>query len=410
MIGMTDKPASTRLLSAALGRTVGLRRVCRPATDDAPPFELAYVRSGPRTDRPTVVIPGGPGLGSVLPYRGLRARATSRGLDLIMVEHRGVGLSRADSAGRDLPHAAMRLTAVIDDVAAVLDQEGVGSTCVMGSSYGSYVAAGFGVRHPDRVAGMLLDSPLQSSSDLALERALIRRLFWDGDPDRLPPAAAAVRRLVAEGTDQRRLLDVLRAAYELGGNPLLNRLLSLREGRRPSLAWAALELYASRDSSTLRIPGLYEFDLVGAIAFRELHYAPPPDGLPLDPALTYAPLAARFPTFTGEPFDLPAASPHFSWPMVVLTGNRDVRTPAAVAHRLAHTAPDVALVELDNGHSCLESHPLAVLHALERLVNGQHRRLVEETQHINRLPRRGVAARLPQLMATTLRLDTAAGQ
>ena len=53
----------------------GVRRVRRPATATAPAFDLAYVRSGPRADIPIVVIPGGPGLASVLPYRGLRRRA-----------------------------------------------------------------------------------------------------------------------------------------------------------------------------------------------------------------------------------------------------------------------------------------------------------------------------------------------
>lgn len=356
-----------------------------------------------------MIIPGGPGLGSVLPYRGLRSSATSCGLDLIMVEHRGVGLSRTDSAGRNLPHSAMRVTAVVDDIAAVLDHERVPSAFLAGSSYGSYLAAGFGVRHPDRVAGMLLDSPLQSTSDLALERELIRQLFWDGEPDPMAPIAAAVRTLVAEGADQRRLLDVLRPGYELGGDPLLGRLLALRERRRrPGLTWAALEQYAARDSSMRRIPGFYEFDLVGAIAFHELHYAPPPDGLPLDPALTYAPLAERFPTFAGEPFDLPAASSQFAWPMVLLAGNRDVRTPPAIARRLAHTAPDAVLVELDNGHSCLESHPLAVLHALGRLTSGEQGLLTEEIGVIDRLPRRGLAARFPQLIAASLRLEYAA--
>ena len=114
-----------RVVSVLAAGTPGLRRVRRPDDDDGPAFELAYVRIGPRTGTPTVVIPGGPGLGSVLPYRGLRPRAARRGLDLIMVEHRGVGLSRTDLAGRDLPVSAMRVAAVAGDIAAVLDREGV---------------------------------------------------------------------------------------------------------------------------------------------------------------------------------------------------------------------------------------------------------------------------------------------
>ena len=52
-----------------------LRSLRRPASGAAPAFDLSYVRSGPRGATPVVIIPGGPGLASVLPYRGLRRRA-----------------------------------------------------------------------------------------------------------------------------------------------------------------------------------------------------------------------------------------------------------------------------------------------------------------------------------------------
>lgn len=84
------------------------------------------------------MIPGGLGLGAVLPYGTLRRIAAKRGLDLIMVEHRGVGLSRRGISGTDLPFSGLRVDEVADDIAAVLDWE--------------------------RVAGMLLDSALQSAT------------------------------------------------------------------------------------------------------------------------------------------------------------------------------------------------------------------------------------------------------
>ncbi|WP_222429404.1 hypothetical protein [Saccharopolyspora dendranthemae] len=80
-------------------------------------FDLAYVRAGPRNDRPLLVLPGGPGLASVMPYRPLRAAAAARGLDTIMVEHRGVGLSRTDGEGADLPQDALTMAQVADDLA-----------------------------------------------------------------------------------------------------------------------------------------------------------------------------------------------------------------------------------------------------------------------------------------------------
>lgn len=404
--------ALPRLLAAPVK---GVRRVRRPAQPTAPAFDLTYVRRGPRGAVPIVVIPGGPGLGSVLPYRRFRREAAARGLDVIMMEHRGVGLSRTDLEGRTLPLSAMRMVDVVDDIAAVLDQEGVPRAYIAGSSYGSYVAAAFGARHPERVAGMLLDSALQSASDRVAERAMIRELFVDGDAR----IAAAVHELLEEGSDPRLLLGVLRAAYELGGQELLEPLLRQRlegahrkgwDGRAAKAhgpVWAALEAYVDRAESEAHVPGFYEFDLVGAIAFRELGFGPDPDGSALDPSLTYAPVADRFPHFAGEPFDLPSAAADFDWPTVLLTGTRDMRTPAAVARRVAATAPDTVLVAIENGHSALESHPLALLHALQRLTRGEQDRLPAESALMNALPRRGLVAGLPWLLHLGARWEAA---
>lgn len=377
-----------------------VRALRRPAADGVPAFDLRYVRSGPRTSTPALIIPGGPGLASVLPYRGLRRRAAAGGLDVLMVEHRGVGRSRRDEAGHVLPPAAMRITAVLDDFAAVLDAEGVDRAYVVGSSYGSYLASSFGVRHPDRVAGMVLDSALQSTGDLDLERARLRALFWDADDD----LAHGVRRLVDDGIDERVVLDVVRAAYELSGGDLARMLVR----HRPGLAWHALAAYATRDGSVARIPGIYEFDVVGTIAFRELHYGAPPDGLPLDPALTYAPLVERYPPFTGEPYDLTAAVARFPWPLVLLSGDRDLRTPPAIAERVARTAPDATLVRLHNGHSALDTHPMALLNAVRRLVRGQHHRLPDDEAALERLTRTGVSASFPAVITKLAGIDAIA--
>lgn len=383
----------------------------RPETATTPSFDLAYVRREParavRGGIPVVVIPGGPGLASVLPYRGLRAEAARRGLDVLMVEHRGVGLSRRDRAGRDLPDSAMWIDEVLGDLVAVLDREGIERAHIVGASYGSYLAAAFGARHPGRVAGMLLDSALQSTHDLDFERHRIRELLWDADT----PEAASVRALIGAGGDERRILGVARAAYEIGGEALLRPLLAhrRRHGREPrrSTAWAALELYAGRGESLPHLPCMYEFGRAGVIAFREMHYGAPPDGAPLDPALTYQPIADRFPAFAGERFDLPAATPGFTWPVVLLAGAHDLRTPPAIAERTAALAPDATLVTIDNGHSALESHPQALLHATSRLVDGTAHLLPSEAEQMNRMPRRGLTARLPALLAAGLRLDAA---
>lgn len=389
------RSAVTRALAVG---APGVRRVRRPADASGPTFDLTYVRTGPRTSVPAVVIPGGPGLGSVVPYRALRRRAARLGLDLIMVEHRGVGLSRTDLHGADLPGSAMRISAVVDDIAAVLDREGVRSAVVVGSSYGSYVASGFAARFPGRVEGLLLDSALQSAEVVEEERRAVRALFWEADT----PVAQQVRALYASGEDDRRLLGVLRAAYELDGVDVVDPLLRRRGDRGPALAWRLLEAYADRSQSMANVPGVYEFDLVGAIGFRELGYGATPDGLPLDPALTYAPIAHRFPPFVGEPFDLAREAPGFRWPVVLLSGSRDLRTPPAIAERVAALAPFSTLVGIENGHSALDTHPEALLRALTLLVAGRHRELPQQAAELNRLPRRGIAARSPALLRLLL--------
>lgn len=387
-------------LTAVARHTAGVHYVRRGGTRNSPAFDLAYVRgnrggNGP----PVVVIPGGPGLGSVLPYRTLRALAVRAGVDLIMVEHRGVGISRHDLAGNDLPPSAMNVASVVDDIAAVLDREGIDQAIIVGSSYGSYVASCFGVAYPERVAGMLLDSALQSANHLDLERAVIRALFWEGDT----AITAQVHKLVSSGIEERTLLDVARSAYELGGTDLLLPVLQSRIRHKSSPAWWALERYSTRDASLTSFPAIYEFDLVGTIAFRELGYGAPQDGLPLDPALTYSNLAARYPPFGGELYDLSHEIKKFDWPLILLSGAHDLRTPPAIARHIAETAPDAVLVPIENGHSALDTHPVVLLNAIRWLAAGRHRDLPGIAAQLNELPRRGFAARLPALLHTALR-------
>lgn len=372
----------------------------RPATDRAPAFSLAYTRSGPRSDTPLVVIPGGPGLASILPYRAFRRRAARGGLDVIMIEHRGIGHSRADVGGTPLPHSAMWVTEVVDDIAAVLDAEGVASALIVGSSYGSYLASTFAARHANRVSGMILDSALQSTSDLALEREHIRQVLWDGHDD----IARSVRHLLGSDAVDPRDFDVIRAAYELGGPDLLRPLLRRRSAGGRGLAWRALEVYAGRGESIARIPFFYEFDIAGAIGFRELHYGAAPDGHPLDPARTYATLANRFPAFVGEPFDLLDEARSFGWPVVIVVGSRDLRTPPSAAYRVAALVPDATVVEIENGHSALDTHPAALLNTMRALASGTPHRLPALARRLNDLPRPGLAGLVPRALRAMMGL------
>ena len=64
------------------------------------------------------------------------------------------------------PPRRLTIEQAVDDIAAVLDDAQVSKAVVYGTSYGTYLAAGLGVRHPDRVHAMVLDSPLLSADDI----------------------------------------------------------------------------------------------------------------------------------------------------------------------------------------------------------------------------------------------------
>ncbi|EPH03408.1 hypothetical protein HMPREF1531_01468 [Propionibacterium sp. oral taxon 192 str. F0372] len=359
------------LVGTASRWLVDVSSIRRPATNDSPAFDLSYIRTGPRGRIPVLVVPGGPGLGSILPYFSFRHRAAARGLDVIMVEHRGVGSSRTDLNGADLPFSAMRIIPTVDDLAAVLEAEQIDRAVILGSSYGSYLAAGLGVRHPHLVTSMLLDSPLLSSKDDLILRQLIRDTLWHGKVPGMTQIATEIRHLHTEGMPETALLIIARTVYELGGPGLLRRLIDARHTLRGSAVWKAATAIAGSITQLPSVHGFHEFDLAGVIAIRELGFAPPPDDEPFDVALLLAETARQFPPFEAEPFNLVEEFPLFTWPTVVLTGTRDLSTPPSVAHKIAGLIPGATLVELDNGHGALDSHELATLEVIEQLADAK---------------------------------------
>src|SRR6478752_1973283 len=261
---------------AKLAAMPGVRSIRRPLTPgSAEQFDLYYVRSGAESAHPLVVIPGGPGIASVGLYKGLRKRAAEHGLDVIMVEHRGVGMSRHDDAGADLPPEAITVDQVVDDIVAVLDDVSVQSADVYGTSYGTYVAAGVGVRHPQRVHAMILDSPVLSAPDIDAVREATRRLLWDGDNPETVDLAAKVRRLVDQDMLSPEATQLAAAVYGFAGPVLLRRQLDLLLAGRRAL-WSALESGA-RFLFERKAPYRHQPDLVGRIGYRELNYAAVPD-------------------------------------------------------------------------------------------------------------------------------------
>lgn len=377
--------AKRRRTQQKLAALPGVRPIRRPISPDgAEEFDLYYVRAGRKSAHPLVIIPGGPGVASVQMYRGLRRRAAAAGLDVIMVEHRGVGLSRHDDAGADLPPEAFTVNQVVDDIAAVLDDAHVESAVIYGASYGTYIAAGVGVRHPARVRAMVLDSPLLSRHDIVIVRRAIRRLLLRGDSPETAALAPKMRKLVDAGVMGPGATHVVATMYGYGGAALLERQVDLLLDGRKLLWWLI-----SRFTTLSHLPFRYEEDLVSRIAFRELDYAAQPDGLPLDPAVAERVSRTQTATFEDEPYDLVAEMPKFGWPTAVVSGGRDLITPPAVAQRVAHLIPAAALVHLPTmAHSAIdfrEPAALAVAHAVWR---GQADGLVARASALDALPAR----------------------
>lgn len=385
----------------------GLRALRRPASDSAPAFDLAYVRRTPGAGSGAVVleIPGGPGMAMPLPYRSFRDDAAERGLDVIMVEHRGVGLSRTDIDGRDLPRAAMSVPAVVEDLVAVLDAEGVDRAIVSGASYGSYVAAAFAVTHPERTAALVLDSTLLGAGDSEDVRAASRARLWDGRDPRTAELARRIRILVErDGHDELALGEIVTTVYEFGGERLLERYLDRRVVGRTALTDAALHRLL-RQETARTMPHLMEMDLVAQIAYGELDYAPEPDARIFDPAHTLAMDDA--PPFTGEHYDLARELQAVDVPAVVISGDRDLRTPRPVAERAAAALPDAVLLEVPgHGHSALDTRPGLLLDVLEALSRGEHRELPARARELARRSRPVASGRvLPVLVRLLLGAD-----
>ncbi|KZS70573.1 MAG: alpha/beta hydrolase [Mycobacterium pseudokansasii] len=379
--------AKRRRVHDKLAKLPGVRPVRRPVSpgsDDE--FDLYYVRTGRKSAHPLVIIPGGPGVASMRLYQGLRRRAAAAGLDVIMIEHRGVGMSRHDDSGADLPPEALTIDQVVDDVAAVLDDAHVDSAVVYGTSYGTYIAAGLGVRHPGRVEAMILDSPVLSRHDIALARDAIRRLLLKGDSPETAALAPKVRRLVDSGVMTPSAAQVAAAIYGYGGAKLLGRQLDLLlDGR--TMLWRGLCRVTS--AVNRKVPYRYENDLVSRIAFRELDYAAEPDGLPLDPAVAMRETLKATAAFESEPYDLVAEMPKFGWPTVVVSGGRDLITPPTVAERVASLVPDAVLVELPTmAHSALDFREPAALAIAAAVCRGEHHRLTGQAPLLDDMPAR----------------------
>ena len=334
-----------------------------PDRDGGPTFPLAYTDSGADGEKPVlVVLPGGPGFASVAPYARIRPRVVRAGFRVVMVEHRGVGLSRHDGRGRVLPTEAMRVEYAARDVTAVLEHLRVETAWLHGTSYGGYLAQAVGVLDPGRVSGMFLDSTMFSSAHEEALREHNRRLLLRGEDGRTVGIAERVRRLISSGlASDAELAEVVPPDYELAGPKVTALLLDrLADGRR--FEWERIlgqfrkELESGEDLALV-----FEFDLAGAIWYRQL-VPPIADGEPFDTARIFAEKAGAFPPFEGEPFDPVDVLPGFSWPVVLFSGGRDTRSPAFLHEEMASLLPNALHVIFpDAGHDLLRFRTGAVL-------------------------------------------------
>ena len=303
---------------------------------------------------------------------------------MIMIEHRGVGMSRHDDSGADLPPEALTIEQVVDDVAAVLDDAQVDSAIVYGTSYGTYIAAGVGVRHPGRVHAMILDSSLLARDDIDAVRRALRNVLWHGRDPETKDLADKVRRLVDHGVMTPAAAQLAAAVYGFGGAQLLERQLDLLLGGR-RLLWSGMNKVAAYTVGR-KAPYRNETDLVGRIGYRELNYGGTPDGLPLDPAAAMREFASARHGVRGR-----AVRPGRRDAQVRLADRGDLRRPRsdhAARGGRAHRRPRPgrgAGATGPTGHSVLDTKESAALRIAAPVAAGRYAGLPGSGRHAGQL-------------------------
>ncbi|HEY3821251.1 MAG TPA: alpha/beta fold hydrolase [Polyangiaceae bacterium] len=259
------------------------------------------VRSEPEgASARAVVLVQGLGLSSRfwfdLPER-LAAGAKPR--RVVVLDNRGVGRS-------DKPRGPYRMATLADDVAAVLQAAGIEKAVVVGISLGGMIAQHVALRHPDRVAGLVL---LATTA---------------GVPHARLPTARALATLL--------------------GLPVVGRF------RPPAQVGRALArlLLAEKD-----VPRASELLARWPAAMR---------AEPMAPASYFAQLAAVMTHSTGSRLR------RIACPTVVVTGDEDVLIPQHNSRLLARLVPGAHLdVVRSCGHAIPTSDPECIERALVKL-------------------------------------------
>lgn len=118
---------------------------------------------------PLLLIPGlGGGVGQMAPLSAAFGQANR----VITVDPRGAGLS-------DKPDAAYEGAALADDMAAVLDAAGAQRAHVVGISFGGMIAQQLALRHPARVASLVLASSYAAADAWSARMWEVRSLLLE---------------------------------------------------------------------------------------------------------------------------------------------------------------------------------------------------------------------------------------
>jgi proline iminopeptidase len=165
---MPSNRALPFLLLAAACTSRPITAPTPPAASRAPSSDLValssgvriqlYALAGERSAPPVVVVNGGPGASHESVAR--LARLASAGTRIVAYDQRGLGKSSAP--GDD---ARYSLDDQVADLDAVRTALGVKTIALVGHSFGALVAMAYVAAHPDRVAALVLVSPMAPDWD-----------------------------------------------------------------------------------------------------------------------------------------------------------------------------------------------------------------------------------------------------
>lgn len=162
----------------------------------------------------------------------------------------------------------------------------------------------------------------------------------------------------------------LQLLHESGGSKSVAAMLSLLERGKGARLWSWLQRLGAAEVLQPR-PFLMEFDLVARSAFTELGYGIPHDPAdgPLTSGAELARIADRYPPFAGEPFSIRTAAPYFDWPVLVLSGERDIRAPRITVEKVVATVSHATLLTVaSQGHSTLDTAHVVAIDVIHRFT------------------------------------------